>query len=201
VTKAADEAVAAIRAGRAVVLPTDTVYGLVADGYRAQPAQQLYTLKRRPLSIPSALMAADIDAILEALPEVRGRAAAAARALLPGKLTLVLPNPARRFGWLCGRDPRSIGVRVPDLTGDALRVVEEAGLLASTSANLHGGPDPCRLAEVPDAILSAVGAVIEGGDLPGVASTVIDLTGPEPIVLREGAVPSAEVLSLLHAIA
>jgi tRNA threonylcarbamoyl adenosine modification protein (Sua5/YciO/YrdC/YwlC family) len=200
VTKVADDAVAAIRAGRVVVLPTDTVYGLVADGYRDQPAQQLYRLKGRPLSMPSALMAAQIEVLLEALPEVRGRAATAARALLPGQLTLVLPNPARRFGWLCGRDQRSIGVRVPNLAGDALRIVEEAGLLVSTSANLHGGTDPRSLADVPDAILSAAGAVIDGGELQGIASTVIDLTGQEPVVLREGAISSAQVLSQLHAI-
>jgi L-threonylcarbamoyladenylate synthase len=201
VTDSVRDAVAAIRAGKAIVLPTDTVYGLVADGYREQPARQLYTLKRRPRSIPSALMAADLDAVLDALPELRGHAEQSARALLPGQLTLVLPNPARRFAWLCGEEPRKIGVRVPDLAGHARLVVEEAGLVASTSANVHGGPDPCRLCDVPQAILSAVGAALDGGELPGVASTVVDLTGPEPVVLREGAVSAAEVVARLHAIA
>jgi L-threonylcarbamoyladenylate synthase len=69
------------------------------------------------------------------------------------------------------------------------------GALAATSANLHGGVDPRRLGDVPGEILTAVAAVLDAGELPGTASTVIDLTGPEPRVLREGAVPAAEALA------
>jgi L-threonylcarbamoyladenylate synthase len=81
------------------------------------------------------------------------------------------------------------------LSDEARRVVERAGVLASTSANLHGGPDPRRLADVPDELRSRVGAVVDGGELPGTPSTVVDLTGPEPVVLREGAVPADEALA------
>ena len=66
--------------------------------------------------------------------------------------------------------------------------------MAATSANLHGGPDPCRLEDVPEEIAVAVAGVFDVGELPGTASTVLDLTGPEPVVLREGAVP-AEALA------
>ena len=100
-----DEAVAAIRAGQLVVLPTDTVYGLCCDGYREPPFRRLTRLKGRPETMPVALLAADLDVILDAVPEARGRAAVVARALLPGPYTLVLPNPARRFHWLCGTTP------------------------------------------------------------------------------------------------
>jgi L-threonylcarbamoyladenylate synthase len=194
-----DEALAAVRAGKAVVLPTDTLYGLVADGYREAPARLLYRLKRRPESMPCALLAAELDALLDAVPELRGRAAVAARALLPGPLTLVLPNPARRFRWLCGSTPDAIGIRVPGLPAVSRTLVERAGLLASTSANLHGGPDPRRLADVPDELLAQVAAVVDGGELPGVASTVVDLTAPEPKVLREGAMPAGVVEERLRA--
>jgi L-threonylcarbamoyladenylate synthase len=192
---ASDEAVAAIRAGQLVVLPTDTVYGLCCDAYREPPFRRLLKLKGRPESMPVALLAADLDVILDAVPEARGRAAVVARALLPGPYTLVLPNPARRFGWLCGTTPEAIGVRVPALPPEAKAVVERAGVLAATSANLHGGPDPARLEDVRPEILDGCGAVVDAGELPGTPSTVVDVTGSEPVVLREGAVPAEEVLA------
>ena len=192
-----DAAVTAIREGKAVILPTDTVYGLVADGYREAPTRWLYTLKRRPETMPCALLAADLEAILDAVPELRGRAAVAARALLPGAFTLVLPNPARRFRWLCGNNPLAIGVRVPVLPAAAKAVVERVGLLASTSANLHGGPEARTLDDVPEALRARAGALIDAGRLPGTPSTVLDLTGPDPVVLREGAAPVAEALARL----
>ena len=190
-----DEAVVAIRAGQLVVLPTDTVYGLCCDGYREPPFRRLLKLKGRPASMPVALLAADLDAVLDAVPEARGRAAVVARALLPGPYTLVLSNPARRFRWLCGTTPEAIGVRVPDLPPGSNEVVERAGLLAATSANLHGGADPARLEDVPQEILDGCGALVDAGELPGTPSTVVDLTGPEPVVLREGAVSAADALS------
>jgi L-threonylcarbamoyladenylate synthase len=190
----ADAAVEAWGARALVVLPTDTVYGLCADGYREAPYRRLCRLKRRPEEMPTALLAADLDAILDAVPEARGRAAVAARALLPGPYTLVLPNPARRFRWLTGKTPEKIGVRVPELPPESRAVVERAGAVAATSANLHGEPDPARIEDVPAEIRSAAAAVVDGGELPGTPSTVVDLTGPEPVVLREGAVPEREAL-------
>jgi tRNA threonylcarbamoyl adenosine modification protein (Sua5/YciO/YrdC/YwlC family) len=193
-----DEALAAIRAGKPVIIPTDTVYGLAADGYREAPALRLFKLKERPEGMPCALLAADLDAILDAVPELRGRSAVMARALLPGPYTLVLANPARRFRWLCGATPTAIGIRVPVLGEAGRRVVERVGVVAATSANLHGGPDPRTLAEVPTELLDRVGAAVDGGTLPGTPSTVLDLTGPEPRVLREGAGPVDEALRRLR---
>jgi tRNA threonylcarbamoyl adenosine modification protein (Sua5/YciO/YrdC/YwlC family) len=178
-----------------VVLPTDTVYGLCCDGYREPPFRRLLKLKARPESMPVALLAADLEVILDAVPEARGRAAVVARALLPGPYTLVLPNPARRFRWLCGTTPEAIGLRVPALPPQAEAVVERVGLVAATSANVHGGPDAARLEDVPPEILEGCRAVVDAGELRGVPSTVVDLTGPEPIVLREGAVSADEALS------
>lgn len=194
---AVDEAVVAIRAGRPVILPTDTVYGLCATPYREAPVRRLYRLKGRPETMPTALLACDLELLLECVPELRGRSGRIARALLPGPYTLVLPNPARRFRWLTGDRPEAIGVRVPELAGDAAEVLRQAGAVAATSANLHGGPDPRRLEEVPEEIRAACAAVLDGGELRGVPSTVLDLTGPEPVVVREGAVPAAEALARL----
>jgi L-threonylcarbamoyladenylate synthase len=116
--------------------------------------------------------------------------------LLPGPYTLVFPNPARRFRWLCGSTPDKIGVRVPDLPTQTRAVLEHFGAVAATSANLHGGPDVARLDDVPAELRREVGAAVDAGVLPGRPSTVIDLTGREPRVLREGAVPAAEALRL-----
>ena len=190
-----DDAVAALRAGQLVVLPTDTVYGLCADAYRECPSLRLFAAKRRPETMPVQLLAAELDTILDAVPEARGRGAVVARALLPGPYTLILPNPARRFRWLTGTRPETIGVRVPELPPQALDVVRRVGAVAATSANLHGKPDPPRLADVPAEIVESCRALVDGGELPGRPSTVLDLTGPEPTVLREGLIPAEEALS------
>jgi len=189
------EAVAALRSGLPVVLPTDTVYGLCASPYSSAPCGRLYRLKGRAAVQPTALVAADLDALLECVPELRGRAAVIARALLPGPYTLVLPNPGRRFPWLNGADPEAIGVRVPELPEVSRAVVAALGAVAATSANLAGGPDPCTLGDVPQEILEGVGAAVDGGELPGTPSTVLDFTGPEPRVVREGAAAAAGALS------
>ena len=188
------EAVDAIRRGLPVVLPTDTVYGLCADAYRSEPAERAYLLKGRPLTQPTALMAVDVETLLECIPELSGRPGAIARALLPGPLTLILPNPARRFRWVTGENYDAIGVRVPALTGPTAEVLEQVGCVIATSANLAGGADPRRLEEVPEQIRGGVAATIDGGELPGTPSTVLDFTGDEPQVVREGAVPAGEAL-------
>lgn len=193
-----EEAIAAIRAGKAVVLPTDTVYGLCVDAYREAPARRLYRLKDRPEGMPVALLAADLDVILDAVPELRGRSAVIARALLPGPYTLVLSNPGRRFRWLCGANAEAIGIRVPEVPPAARAVLDRVGVVAATSANLHGERDPARVDDIPASIREDVAAVVDAGELPGTPSTVVDLTGPEPKILREGAVPREEALSKIE---
>ena len=157
---------AALRAGRAVILPTDTVYGLCA---LPEHEGVLYELKGRDRSKPLALLAADIDALLAALP---GLDRSILERYLPGPFTLVVGTA---------------GVRVPELPPSAAGVVRAVGVVAATSANLTGGPDPRRVEDVPEEIRSACGAIVDAGELPGVPSTVVDLTGPEPRVLRQGA--------------
>jgi L-threonylcarbamoyladenylate synthase len=155
----------------------------------------LSRLKGRDESQPIALLVADVDVLLECVPELRGRSATLARALLPGPYTLVLPNPAQRFRWLSGARPDTIGVRVAELPPAARAVLDRVGAVAATSANRTGGADARRLGDVPTEIRAACGAEIDAGKLPGTPSTVLDLTGPEPRVLREGAVPAAEALA------
>jgi L-threonylcarbamoyladenylate synthase len=166
-----EQAVAALRAGRAVILPTDTVYGLCA-----LPAHEdvLFDLKGRDRSKPIALLAADVDSLLEAEP---GLDRTLVERYLPGPYTLV-------FG--------DVGVRVPSLPPPAAAVVGEVGIVAATSANLAGGADPRRVDDIPEDLRAACGAIVDAGELPGVPSTVIDLTSGEPRVLRRGAGPVPE---------
>jgi L-threonylcarbamoyladenylate synthase len=160
-----NEAVEALRAGLAVILPTDTVYGLCA---LPEHDDVLYELKGRDRSKPVALIAADIDA----LPADLDRAVL--ELYFPGPYTLVF---------------ESAGVRVPNLPPEAAEVVREVGVVAATSANLSGDPDPRCVEDVPKEIRAAVGAIVDVGELPGTPSTVIDLRGDEPVVLRQGAGP------------
>jgi len=161
-----EDAVAALRAGRAVILPTDTVYGLCA---LPEHEEVLYELKGRDRSKPVALLAADVDTLVAAVPgldrSVLGR-------YLPGPYTLVVGEA---------------GVRVPSLPPAAAEVVRAVGVVAATSANFSGGPDPRRVVDIPAEIRTACGAIVDAGELAGVPSTVIDVTGPEPRVLRQGA--------------
>jgi tRNA threonylcarbamoyl adenosine modification protein (Sua5/YciO/YrdC/YwlC family) len=184
-----EEAVEAIGEGRPVVLPTDTVYGLCTTPLAPE---SLSRLKGRGPDQPIALLASEVDILLELVPELP---AAIVRSLLPGRLTLIFPNPERRFPLLSPLD--TIGVRVPELRGAARRIVTRTGAVAATSANLHGDPDPKRIDEVPAAIREQA-VVVDGGELPGIPSTVVDLTGPRPSILREGAVPATEILERLE---
>lgn len=192
-----DEAVAALEAGEAVVLPTDTVYGLCADAKSEAAVHRMLRLKKRPSGMPVALIAADLEAVLGALPELRGRTEAVVRELVPGPFTLVLPNPARRYRWLTGTSPDKIGMRVPEMPPAGRAVLERFGPVAATSANVHGARDAASVDDLPDELRAVLGAVVDGGPLPGTPSTVVDLTGPEPVILREAAVSAQETLVLI----
>ena len=190
-------AIDALRTGGLVVIPTDTVYGLAADGRSEDAAVALYAAKGRDAIQPTALLFASVEALEEHVPGLPARARAIARAVLPGPLTLVLPNPEGRFEWLNERRPDAIGVRVPAVTGPGREVLAALGVLVATSANLPGRPDPQRAEDVPAEIRGAVATVVDGGPLAGTPSTVVDLTGAAPVVLREGAVPADELLARL----
>jgi L-threonylcarbamoyladenylate synthase len=182
-----EDAAALLGAGALALLPTDTVYGIAAAAGHVEACARLYRLKQRPASQPTAIMLGSVDALLaDALPRTDERAAALCRSLLPGPVTLIVPNPGRRFPHLCGDDPDRIGVRVAELEPAVAGLADAAGGLLITSANLRGGPDPARLDQVPAELRAAAAFAVDGGRLPGRPSAVIDVTGPEPRVLRDG---------------
>jgi tRNA A37 threonylcarbamoyladenosine synthetase subunit TsaC/SUA5/YrdC len=176
------------------------VYGLACDaGNTSDVIRRLYALKRRPLSKPSALMFFDLETALMALPELGERTQAALAQLLPGQVTVLVPNPERRFPLACGEDPTTLGFRVasvPALAGVRWPVLQ-------SSANLAGGAEARTLQAVPEVLRAEVDMVIDGGELPGTPSTVIDLRGYEDdgswSIVRAGAVSEGEVDEALHA--
>ncbi|MFL6011471.1 MAG: L-threonylcarbamoyladenylate synthase [Gaiellaceae bacterium] len=185
----------ALRAGQPVLLPFDTVYGLACEPHHEESTRRLYELKQRAPTQPTALVAASVERLAELLPELPDEA----QALLPGALTLVVANPGHRFPWLTGTSLDKLGVRVPDLAGPTRAALDALGAVVATSANLPGKPDPRRLDDVPQHIRAGVAVEVDGGELPGTPSTVVDITGSEPRILREGAVPAAEILRRLQA--
>jgi L-threonylcarbamoyladenylate synthase len=190
-----ERVIGAVKAGEPVLLPTDTVYGLVTSAHREEYATRVYRLKGREATQPTALLAGSLESLFECVPELRGRSAVIVRALLPGPYTLILPNPARRFRWLTGVRTDAIGVRVPELPEPSRRVVDAAGCVMATSANDPGGPNPASLDDVPQRIRDAVAAELDLGALPGTPSTVIDFSRDEPFVIRDGAAPASDAIA------
>jgi L-threonylcarbamoyladenylate synthase len=174
--------------GGVAVFPADTVYGLACDPDSREAVSRLYALKGRPPAKPSAVMFFDRGLALDTLRELGPRTRALLERLLPGGVTLLLPNPRRRFPLACGEDPGTLGVRVP--AGTPLAGVTWPVL--QSSANAAGAPDARRLADVPEAIRAAADLVIDAGELPGTPSTVVDLrrfeAAGEWTVVRAGAV-------------
>ena len=185
----------ALRAGGLAILPTDTVYGIGCAADDRDACARLYACKSRPADQPTAVVLGSVDGLLAAFPELDAQTAERCGRLLPGAVTLVVPNPARRFAHLCGATPERIGVRVPVLRADVARLADAVGGMALTSANLRGGEPPARLADVPDELRRLCAVAIDGGELAGVPSSVIDVTGAEPAVLRAG--PDADALATL----
>ncbi|HSZ04229.1 MAG TPA: L-threonylcarbamoyladenylate synthase [Solirubrobacteraceae bacterium] len=191
--------------GGVAVFPSDTVYGICCDPDSEQAARRLYALKGRPPARPAAVMFFALEPALQMLDELEHDERAALSALLPGPVTLLLANPARRFAPACRIDPATLGLRVPELPErlGALRSLKTP--LMQSSANMSGQPDARTLAEVPKSMIDGVDLVIDGGELPGRPSTVIDLRDYRVHrrwhVLREGALSRGAVRETLMSLA
>jgi L-threonylcarbamoyladenylate synthase len=189
---ALDAAAAALAAGGVVGIPTETVYGLAAAPGVDGATEAVFSLKGRPGGAPLPVIVAGFDQAAS-LAEMEGAARVLAAGLWPGGLTLVV---SRRPGidWDLGGDPATIGLRCPDHEV-ARELCRRCGPLVATSANRHGEPALAGAAEVVDSFPGLV--VLDGGECRGVASTVVDLTGAEPGLLRAGAVAWEDVLAAL----
>jgi L-threonylcarbamoyladenylate synthase len=208
--------------GGVVLFPADTVYGVGCDPENHTAVARLYALKGRPPQRPAAVMFFGLDIALAALPGLGERELHALRALLPGPLTLLLPNRggpsgAGRFLPACGPDPQTLGLRVPLIAegpraedpgvegplaeGPLAALADVTVPVMQSSANLSGQADARRLADVPAALRAGVDLALDGGELPGVASTVLDLRDfqerREWRVVRAGPVGEGELVRVL----
>jgi L-threonylcarbamoyladenylate synthase len=190
-----------IAVGGVALFPADTVYGLATEPDSREGVERLYRIKGRRPDRPAAVMFFDLDLALAALPELGERTRTALGRLLQGAVTAVLPNPARRYPLACGPAPERLGLRVPLLAGRLAPLASARWPVLQSSANPSGGSDARTLAGVDERIRAAVDMQLDGGVLPGTPSTVLDLSryedGGDYEVLREGALPAAEIAALL----
>jgi L-threonylcarbamoyladenylate synthase len=190
-----------IAVGGIAVFPADTVYGLACEPDTKDAVQRLYRLKRRRPDKPAAVMFFTLDLALAALPELGPRTVAALEALLPGAVTALLPNPAARFPLACGPQPDVLGLRVPAWPPALSALADVRWPVLQSSANAAGGPDARRLQDVPEDLRAHADLVLDGGELPGTPSTVVDLRSYDRdgqwSVAREGAVSVTQLSSWL----
>jgi tRNA threonylcarbamoyl adenosine modification protein (Sua5/YciO/YrdC/YwlC family) len=184
--------------GGVAVFPSDTVYGLACDPHNRVAVERLYRFKGRRMDKPSAVMFFDRELALAALPELGERTRGALERMLPGPVTVLLHNPQRRFPLACGEDQLTLGLRVP-----VLPVLESVKWpVLQSSANRAGGAEALRLGDVPETIRRRADMVIDGGELPGVASTVVDMRSFEDSgeweIVRQGAMARARVAAALE---
>jgi L-threonylcarbamoyladenylate synthase len=186
-----------VLAGGVAVFPADGLYGLACDPLRTEAIARIHAIKGRDDGKPSAVMYFSPLAMRELLAGLGERSRAAVAALLPGPLTLVLANPEHRYPLACRADPGRLGVRLiaGPLAGTSCPIFQ-------TSANRSGEPAPSRFADLDPDVLAGADLAIDGGELTGLPSTVVDLTAIESgggwRVLRGGAVSTAELEALLR---
>jgi len=175
------------------VFPSDTVYGLACEPDSREAVDRLYRLKGRRPDKPAAVMFFDLDLALAALPDLPEDTAGALARLLPGPVTVLIPNPQRRFPLASPAEPDTLGVRVPRLEGQLAPLAVVRWPVLQSSANLAGAPEPRHLEEVPAPIRKGADLLLDGGELPGTPSTVVDLReyadSGEWSIARPGAVP------------
>jgi L-threonylcarbamoyladenylate synthase len=186
-----------IAVGGVAVFPADTVYGLACEPDTREAVERLYALKGRRPDKPAAVMFFDPELAFAALPELEPRTRSLLERLLPGGITALLPNPLRRYPLACGPDPHTLGLRVPALGPETEALAEMRWPVMQSSANRAGGIDAQHLEEVPAEIRRGADLVLDGGELEGTPSTVVDLRRFELdgmwAVLRQGAVPERDI--------
>lgn len=199
-----DAAIAALRAGAVIAIPTDTVYGIAVALGTPGGIEQLFAAKSRPPDKAIALLLADVDQAAE-IGDLSTAATALAGAFWPGGLTLVVPRRRDRplpaaltGGELAPGEIATVGLRVPGHA--APRALAAAlGPLPTTSANRSGEPEARDADEIEATLGDAVALILDGGPATGgLASTVVDMTGDRPRILRHGAVPEAAIWRTLE---
>jgi L-threonylcarbamoyladenylate synthase len=191
-----------ISVGGVAIFPADTVYGLATEPDAREGVDRLYRLKGRLPDKPSAVMFFQVEAALAALSELEPRTRQAVESLLPGPVTLLVPNPAHRYPLACGDEPDRLGIRVPRLEGALEPLASARWPVLQSSANRAGQPDARRIEDIDPGVRAGADLVLDAGALPGTPSTVVDLSaweeGGTVELVREGALPLEAVLACLR---
>jgi L-threonylcarbamoyladenylate synthase len=187
-----------IAVGGVALFPADTVYGLATEPESREGVERLYRLKGRRPDRPAAVMFFRLEPALEALPELPSETRAAIERLLPGGVTLLLPNPRRRFPLACGPNPNVLGIRVPAVERP---LAEMTRAVLQSSANKSGQAEARRLEDVDERIRAGVDLILDGGELPGTPSSVVDLTSYHEEgrfeIRRRGAISDEDIRNAL----
>jgi L-threonylcarbamoyladenylate synthase len=186
-----------VAAGGVALFPADTVYGLATAPASAEGVRRLYALKGRRPDRPAAVMFFRLELALAALPELAEPTRDAVERLLPGAVTVLVANPARRFPLACADTSKVLGLRVPRLDGELAPLAGVSRPVLQSSANVSGAREARRVDDVDEGVRAGVDLILDGGELPGTPSTVVDLTAYDRDgsfqIVREGAISAAQV--------
>jgi len=180
-----------LKKGEIVVYPTDTIYGLGADIFNEEAVKKVYEVKNRPLSMPLSISLSSIDEIGE-YAIMNEMAEKVANSFMPGPITIILKKRE------CVPDivaSDKIGIRVPDC--EIAREIAGNIKITATSANVHGGKEPCTVEEAKKQLGEKVALYIDGGRLPGIPSTIVDLSEGKIKILREGEIKRDDIYGIL----
>ena len=194
-----DQALRVLQEGGVVALPTDTLYGLAADALNADAIERVFAIKERPEGLALPVLLADSGQLKQVASEIPGQLQVLADCLWPGAMTLIVKRKDSLPARLTAGHP-TVAVRVPDHPVPRELARRLGRPITGTSANISGSPDPQSLAELKAQVGERVDFSVNGGPEPaGTASTIVDLSGDEPRLVREGSVPFSEIKALLEA--
>ncbi|BDH56354.1 L-threonylcarbamoyladenylate synthase [Tsukamurella sp. PLM1] len=187
---------AALKGGRLVVMPTDTLYGIGCDAFDNRAVAALLAAKNRGPDMPVGVLVGSWNTIDGLVSRVSDAARELTRAFWPGAVSLVVEQ-ASSLAWNLGDTRGTVMLRMP-LHPVAIELLREVGPMAVSSANVSGKPPAATMDDARDQLGDSVEVYLDGGPSEhAVASTIVDLSGPQPRVLREGAVSTARVAEVL----
>lgn len=189
-------AAGALRAGRLVVTPTDTLYGIAADAFDPDAVSLLLSAKRRGPDMPVPVLVGSWETIDGLVVSTPAAARDLIRAFWPGGLSLIV-HQAPSLTWNLGQTSGTVMLRMP-LHPVALELLREVGPLAVSSANISGQPPATTVAQAREQLGDSVSVYLDGGECAiGTPSTIVDLSGPAPSIVREGAVSAERIAEVL----